>query len=184
MKNFFTILLLSRGVPMVLAGDEVRRSQRGNNNAYNQDNNTSWFDWEQARKNEEMLRFASLMIAFRKAHPALSQPSFYSGAVNERGVPDITWHGTRLDRPAFDDPLGRALACTIAGSGRTADLHVMLNMFWQPLEFDVPTYTSWRVAIDTFADTPDDIKVPGTETRSSDRRCEVRERSVVVLRSL
>src|SRR6202022_414982 len=82
-KNVFTILLLSRGVPMLLGGDEVRRSQNGNNNAYNQDNATSWFDWTLAESNREMLRFVQRMIAFRKAHPALWQPSFYTGALNE-----------------------------------------------------------------------------------------------------
>src|SRR5439155_21169473 len=91
-KNFFTILLLSRGVPMLLGGDEIRRTQRGNNNAYNQDNATSWFDWSTVGSHGEMLRFVQRMIAFRKAHPALWQPFFYTGAINERMRPDIAWH--------------------------------------------------------------------------------------------
>src|SRR5262249_42939071 len=85
MKNFLTILLLSRGVPMLLGGDEIRRTQRGNNNAYNQDNATSWFDWALVDSHQEMLRFVQRLIAFRKAHPALSEPTFYTGATNERG---------------------------------------------------------------------------------------------------
>src|SRR5713226_6844268 len=130
-KNFLTLLMLSRGVPMLLGGDEIRRSQGGNNNAYNQDNPTSWFDWTMADSNQEVLRYVQQMIAFRKAHPALWQPHFYNGEINERGVADITWHGTTLGNPGFDDPQGRALACTVAGFGGAADLHIMMNMFWE-----------------------------------------------------
>src|SRR5262249_7254302 len=137
-KNFITILMLSRGVPMLLGGDELRRTQGGNNNAYNQDNSTSWFDWTMNGSNSEILRYVQRMIAVRKVHRALRRPHFYSGEVNERGVPDITWHGTKLDSPGFDNPDGRALACTIAGFEGDADLHVMMNMFWEPLEFEVP----------------------------------------------
>src|SRR5262249_21128255 len=128
-KNFVTILMLSRGIPMLLGGDEMRRTQGGNNNTYNQDNPTSWFDWTTTDSNQDILRHVRKMIAFRKAHRALRRPHFYTGAVNERGMADITWHGTRLGSPGFDDPGGRALACTIAGFDGDADLHVMMNMF-------------------------------------------------------
>src|SRR5262249_37333301 len=112
MKNFVTILMLSRGVPMLLGGDEICRTQYGNNNAYNQDNATSWFDWTMTAANQEVLQHVQRTIAFRKAHTALRQPHFYTGAANERGLADIAWHGTRLGSPGFDDPAGRALACT------------------------------------------------------------------------
>ncbi len=181
MKNVYTILLLSRGVPMLLAGDEIRRTQHGNNNAYNQDNATSWFDWTMTAGNAEMLRYVTRMIAFRKAHPSLWRPSFYAGEVNERGLPDITWHGTALDTPGFDDPEGRALACTIAGFGDTPDLHVMMNMFWEPLAFDVPAYQGWHIAIDTAADAPHDINDPGREPPFPGDHCIVQPRSIVVL---
>ena len=85
-KNACTILMLSRGVPMILSGDEVRRTQRGNNNAYNQDNATSWFDWTLVEKNAEVLRFFRRMIAFRKANDVLTRPHFYRGETNERGL--------------------------------------------------------------------------------------------------
>src|SRR5258708_13320180 len=113
MKNFVTILLLSRGVPALLGGDEIHRTQGGNNNAYNQDNPTSWFDWTMADSKTEMLRYVQRMIAFRKAHSALWQPRFYSGVTNERGRADITWHGTTLGSPGFDDPQGRPLPSPI-----------------------------------------------------------------------
>jgi isoamylase len=182
-KNFFTLLLLSRGVPMLLGGDEIGRTQGGNNNAYNQDNATSWFDWTMVESNGEMLRFVRRMIAFRKAHPALWQPSFYTGAVDERGLPDIAWHGTKLNSPGFNDPQARALACTIAGLGGTADLHAMMNMFWEPLDFEVPASGNWRVAIDSSARSPHDIVDQDGEAPLARKPCTVRERSIVVLAS-
>jgi isoamylase len=184
-KNLFTILMLSRGVPMMLAGDEIRRTQHGNNNAYNQDNPTSWFDWALTESNREILHYFQRMVAFRKAHPALSQPFFYRGETNERGLSDITWHGTKLNSPGFDNPKGRALSCTIAGFGGGADLHVMMNMFWEPLDFEVPIDPgrTWRRAIDTFERRPHDIVEPGQETEFKRELCSVRGRSVVVLTS-
>jgi isoamylase len=182
-KNFLTILLLSRGVPMLLGGDEVRRTQRGNNNAYNQDNVTSWFDWSMVESHREMLRFVQRMIAFRKAHPALWQPFFYRGAINERGLPDMTWHGTRLNSPGFDDPQARTLACTIAGFGGAADLHVMMNMFWEPLDFEVPAHSEWQIAIDTFAGSPHDIADPDGHEPTVRQHTTVKGRSIVVLRA-
>jgi isoamylase len=179
-KNFLTILLLSRGVPMLLAGDEIRRTQGGNNNAYNQDNPTGWVDWTLSDAKQGMLRFVQRLIAFRKAHPALWQPSFYSGAIGERGLPDIAWHGTRLNSPGFEDPLARVLACTIAGVGGSDDLHVMMNMFWEPLEFEVPAGT-WQVAVDTFASSPLDIADADQGRRAPGRPCLVQGRSIVVL---
>ena len=180
-KNFFTILLLSRGVPMLLGGDEIRRSQNGNNNAYNQDNPTSWFDWSLVDSNHEMLHFVQRLIAFRKAHPALRQRSFYTGASIGRGVPDITWHGTTLNSPGFDDPQARVLACTIAGGDATADLHVMMNMFWEALDFEVPARGTWRLAIDTSTRDRRDIADPGGESPLTGHRCRVPGRSIMVL---
>jgi glycogen operon protein len=182
-KNFATILMLSRGVPMLLGGDEIRRTQGGNNNAYNQDNPTSWFDWTMTGSNREVLRYFERMIAFRKAHPALRQPWFYSGTINERGLADITWHGTVLGSPGFDDPQGRALACTIAGFAGDADLHIMMNMFWEALDFEVPVdpQRAWHIAIDTFAPSPYDIPEHGDGAPLSHHLCTVHERSIVVL---
>jgi isoamylase len=183
LKNVVTILMLSRGVPMLLGGDEIRRTQGGNNNAYNQDNATSWFDWTMTDSNQELLRYVQRLIAFRKAHPALRRRHFYTGQVNERGLADITWHGTTLGNPGFDDPHGRALACTIAGFGGDADLHVMMNMFWEPLDFEVPVdpQRSWHVAVDTFAPGPRETPDSDAMTLLRDTRCTVHGRSIVIL---
>jgi isoamylase len=185
-KNFLTLLMLSRGVPMLLGGDEIRRSQGGNNNAFNQDNPTSWFDWTMVASNQDILRFVQRMIAFRKAHPSLWQPRFYTGETNERCLTDITWHGTKLHSPGFDNPRGRALACTVAGFGGSADLHVMMNMFWEPLDFEVPVnpQRAWHPAIETFAPSPHDIADPDQLEPLSGLLCTVQGRSIVVLESV
>jgi isoamylase len=183
-KNAFTMLMLSRGVPMMLAGDEVRRTQRGNNNAYNQDNPTSWFDWILVDSNAGVLRFFQRMVAFRRAHPQLSVPRFYRGETNERGLRDIVWHGAKLYDPGFGDPVGRALAFTAAGFSGRADLHVMMNMFWEPLDFEVPVDPQrvWHYAVDTFAPSPRDIPEAGQGAVFTGHLCPVKARSVVVLR--
>ncbi len=155
-RNVLAILLLSRGVPMLLGGDEIGRTQGGNNNPYNQDNPTSWVDWTRLDANRDLFRFVQRLIAFRKAHPALWQPRFYTGTLDARGMPDIAWHGTQLERPGFDDPDARALACTIAGVEGSPDLHVMMNMYWEALTFEVPAPGGWRLAIDTSAEPPGD----------------------------
>ena len=116
-RNFAAILLLAQGVPMVLAGDEVRRTQKGNNNAYCQDNEISWFDWRLLEKHGELFRFWKLMIDFRKRHPAIHRSRFFDGKVNDRGLPDVSWHGCQLLHPGWDDPNARALAFTLAGFG-------------------------------------------------------------------
>ncbi len=182
-KNFAAILLLSRGIPMFAAGDEARRTQRGNNNAYCHDNEISWFDWTLPAKNGGLLRFWQRMIAFRKAHPVLRQPRFYSGAVNERGLADISWHGCGLDEPGWNDPGARALAFTIGGFKGDADIHVMMNMYWQPLDFAVPAVPGrqWFTAIDTSAPSPGDIADPGDETAFFGSSYTVNSRSVAVL---
>ena len=103
-RNFAAILLLSRGVPMFVAGDEARRTQQGNNNAYCQDNDVSWFDWTLPSQNAALVRFWKRMLEFRKQHAALRRGEFFSGAVNDRGLKDVAWHGAgaqpaRLGRP-------------------------------------------------------------------------------------
>ncbi len=113
-----------------LPGDEIRHTQKGNNNAYCQNNEISWFDWQSAAEaSRDLFRFWKLMIDFRKRHPAIHRSRFFDGKVNDRGLPDVSWHGCQLLHPGWDDPNARALAFTLAGfGGEDADLHVMLNM--------------------------------------------------------
>ena len=124
-KNFAVILMMSRGVPMFVAGDEVRRTQKGNNNAYCQDNEISWFDWRLTEENRSLLRFWQLLIAARRDFHSLRagrHGRFFAGEMNERGLPDIAWHGTELNKPGWDDPNARCLAFTLGGfEGGPAD---------------------------------------------------------------
>ena len=182
-RNFLAILLLSRGIPMFVAGDEVRRSQKGNNNAYCQDNEISWFDWTLVNKHSDILRFSRNMIRFRRMHPALRRDQFFDGSVNERGLRDVSWHGTRLNRPGWDDPDARSLAMTLAGCDGDFDLHVMFNMFWDSLEFELPVVAGrrWCVSVDTAQPSPHDIADPGHEPEVSGNMHPVQPRSIVVL---
>jgi glycogen operon protein len=182
-RNFATLLLLSRGVPMFVAGDEVRRTQHGNNNAYCQDNETSWFDWTLVDRNRDLLRFWKRMIEFRKRHAALRLGQFFTGAVNQRGLADVTWHGTKLDTPGWSDPQARALGMTLAGFNGAPDLHVMLNMHWDSLDFELPAVPGrrWSITVDTAQTPPHDIADPGDESPVTGNTCTVQPRSVVVL---
>ncbi|HEX9314373.1 MAG TPA: glycogen debranching enzyme, partial [Actinomycetota bacterium] len=183
-KNFAAILLLSRGVPMMLGGDEFRRTQHGNNNAYCQDSDLSWFDWGLADKNAEVLRFFQQMIGLRKRFATLRSPQFFDGTrVNERGLAEVAWHGTDLGAPGWNDPNGRALAFTLAGFGDDPDLHVILNMSNLPLEFELPVIgdRQWFRAVDTAQLSPNDIAEPGAESPVTQPRYPAGGRSVAVL---
>ena len=182
-RNFATLLMLSQGVPMFVMGDEVRRTQGGNNNAWCQDNPIGWFDWTQTQTEAGMLRFWSELIAFRKSHPAVHRARFFSGAMNERGMPDISWHGTKLNEPGWNDPHARALAWTVAGSLAHSDIHVMVNMYWEPLTFEIPQIyeRAWYTAVNTALPSPQDINAPGNEVLVNSHHVEVSGRSIVVL---
>ncbi|WP_433062115.1 glycogen debranching protein GlgX [Dactylosporangium sp. CS-033363] len=167
MKNLATLLMLSRGVPMVLGGDEFARTQQGNNNAYCQDNPVGWVNWHLAGFNAGLLGFWQDLIAFRARHATLR--------ANEFWTPDeVAWHGTELGAPNWDDPQARALACTIRGRQGGPDLHVMMNMYWEPLNFQLPADgRRWVRAIDTARPVGDTV----------DTSCTLQGRSIAVLLS-
>lgn len=182
-KNFATILLLSQGVPMILAGDEIRRTQKGSNNAYCQDNEISWFDWSLVEQNAEIFSFFKKMVAFRKRYGSLCRRGFFNGDFNERGLADISWHGCQLFSPGWSDPNACALACTLGGFDGAVDIHIMLNMYWQSLEFEIPLTAGrhWYKVIDTAEASPKDILEPCQEVLVPHRNYSVRDHSVVVL---
>ncbi len=183
-RNFAAILLLSRGVPMLVAGDEFRRTQLGNNNAYCQDNELSWVSWDLAECHAGLLRFWRQMIAFRKRFATFRQPNFFpADQVNERGLPHVAWHGCKLGEPGWNDPFARTLAFTLAGLEGTDDLHVILNMFWESVDFELPSIPGrrWVRAVDTMLPSPDDILDPGDEVPVDSSTYHAGERSVVVL---
>jgi glycogen operon protein len=184
-KNFMAILMLSQGLPMILAGDEVLRSQQGNNNAWCQDNEVGWFNWELTEQNREMLRFTRGMIALRKRHPSLKRRQFLTGvpaAASE--LADITWHGKKFGQPAWDDPVSRVLGFTLAAvAPDEAHLHVIMNMSERRQRFSLPATPdiSWRLAVDTAAAAPDDIPDPDQQPYLTRAEFEVEAHSLVVL---
>jgi isoamylase len=183
-KNFMAILLLSHGVPMILAGDEVLRTQLGNNNAYCQDNELGWFDWTLAEKNGEILRFVRRMIAFRKRHPSLMRQRFLTGRPAEGMLlPDVSWHGARLNEPPWSNPDAQFLAYTLGRTSRgEADLHILLNMSEQAMDADLPLLGGpWYRAIDTGRDFPTEILKPADQPSLKKNQYRVLPRSVVVL---
>ena len=157
-KNFLLTLFISRGVPMLLSGDEARRTQGGNNNAYCQDNATSWFDWASLDRHGEILRFARGMIAFRRAHPVLSKAQFYSDA-------DIRWFGAHEGLPNWTDPQERQLACLISENGQHS-ICLMFNASKEGVDFLLPPKHSqarWYVAVDTAQKEPHVLFAAGDE---------------------
>ncbi|MFP3585922.1 isoamylase [Paraburkholderia sp. SIMBA_055] len=186
-RNFIAILLLSQGVPMLLAGDEILRTQRGNNNAYCQDNELSWTDWRFSDDSLDMLRFVREMIALRKRHPSLRRRRFFTGGTEHGQThPDVAWHGERLGAPAWGDPQARLVAFTLAAQALDEPmLHVIFNMNADGRDVELPALddASWRRLVDTAAELPSKV-VSNIETARVERGiCRVESRSVVVLES-
>jgi isoamylase len=183
-RNFAVILLVSQGMPMMLAGDEARRTQRGNNNAYCQDNEISWVDWDRLAANEPLRRFWKLLIAFRRRHAALRRTRFFNGAAGADSSPEVEWHGCLLGQPGWNDPSSRVLAFTLHPVDGTDALHVILNMDDQELDFELPRLAArgWRRAFDSGRAAPDDASDRGAEPPVDDDRVyRAGARSVVVL---
>jgi glycogen operon protein len=162
-RNLITTLLVSQGVPMLLAGDEFLRTQNGNNNAWCQDNPTSWIDWTFTDKNAGFLRFVRQMIALRLRHPALRRRTFLS-STNVGVPPDVVWHGVHPCHPDFSyDSRSLALALDGRRCDRPGiidrDIYIALNAYWEPLTFTIPASPSgrpWRRTVDTALPSPDD----------------------------
>ena len=176
-KNLLTVTMLSVGMPMLLMGDEVRRSLCGNNNAYCQDNETSWFDWTLLEKHADVHRFVTLLNARRVLRDP--EPERQRVSLNQllRGV-NLAWHGVKLNQPDWSES-SHSIAFTV----EVGELlfHVFLNAYWEPLDFELPRLdrageNPWRRWIDTALDSPDDIVewetaelVPGYAYRAESR---------------
>lgn len=191
-KNLFASLLVSLGTPMLLGGDEFRRTQRGNNNAYCQDNEISWYDWTLLQKEPGLHRFVKLMIAFRLRHPAFLRPEFYSGKDgNYNAIPDITWFDEKGASPDWAKA-DKKLALMLDGSRADTyadrddnDFFIMFNASSLPVSFSVvaaPVGKLWFRAVDTSLPSPEDIVEAGVEAAilKQDEYL-VRELSVAVL---
>jgi glycogen operon protein len=179
-KNFLLTLFISRGVPMLLGGDEFGRTQGGNNNAYCQDNTTSWHDWRCLEQHRDIFRFTRGMIAFRRAHPILSKEEFYTDA-------EIRWFNPQRGAPNWADPKCKTLACLIAEDGQDR-LYLMFNAGTDETDFGLPPLPPgyhWRLAVDTSRSAPQDLAAPGEETlldNSTTYHIEARSSAILLAR--
>jgi isoamylase len=187
-KNFIVILLLSVGTPMLQMGDEMRRSQRGNNNAFCQDNEVSWLDWSLLDRHPDLYRFAQKLIVHRlRLMESGSQVSSELSLNELLRSAEIDWHGVRLGSPDWAND-SHSIAFTLR-SGRyrlPLWLHVMFNAYWEALDFDLPpipaaAVAGWQRWIDTSRESPEDIMDASAAPLVPETQYHVKPRSVVAL---
>jgi glycogen operon protein len=180
-KNLMALTMLAVGVPMLTMGDEVLRSQRGNNNAYCQDNELSWFDWSAVVSDAGMLRFSGALIAARRRAQELLDLPVDVTLQQLLATASIEWHGVELGWPDRSES-SRSLAVTIRG--RSVALHIIANAYWEPLGFAVPAAgdgAAWQRVLDTTLPSPDDIRFGDEAPVVDTPTYRVGPRSVVVL---
>jgi len=174
-RNFFTLLMLANGTPMFCAGDEFLHTQNGNNNPYNQDNETTWLDWSLLEKNHDIFQFFKRMIAFRKSRRMLGRSRYWHG--------DVAWYGVGRDVDFSED--SRTLAYRLSGAAFDEDdLYVMINAHHEPLRFRIQEgeAVNWRRVLDTSLAAHETMAEFGEEPPLASLDYEVAERSIVVLR--
>jgi len=171
-RNHLAMLLFGVGTPMLLMGDEVRRTQGGNNNAYCQDNETSWFDWSLLERHAGLRRFVSTLVRLRRTRPIADDRSRRTLAELLRRQP-VDWHGVRLHEPDWGHH-SHTIALTARLFGGVGSVHFVANAYWEPLDFDLPGppegCAHWRLLVDTSRESPGDAyaweDAPAVETRS------------------
>ena len=181
-KNLLTLLFVSQGTPMLQMGDEVMRTQRGNNNAYCQDDETSWFDWTALERHAGLLRFVRELIRFTQVRPAFTEARAWAAPPWD-GEPVLTWHGVAPGRPdwAYES---HSLAFEIREAAGADHLYVALNAYWEPLAFTLPALPeghTWRRIVDTARPAPDDIPDPDAPPPVEGFTYRVEARSCIVL---
>jgi len=173
-KNFCCLLLLANGTPMFCAGDEFMNTQEGNNNPYNQDNTSTWLNWDLLGRNRDIFRFFKNMIAFRKGHPSFGRSRFWRG--------DVSWYGVGKDVDLSD--ASHTLSFCIRGASQhDEDIYVMINSYWESLDFTVQEGQAgeWKRVVDTSLASPFDFAAPGTEPKLTSTTYTVKARSIAVL---
>jgi glycogen operon protein len=173
-RNFCALLFLSNGTPMFCAGDEFMQTQGGNNNPYNQDNETTWLDWSLLDRNRDVHRFFRMMIAFRKAHPSIGRSRFWRE--------DVQWYGVGREVD-WTEGSQQLAYCLHGASQGDRDLYVMINAGPADLMFTIQPgrATDWGRVVDTGRPSPDDIVADADAVALESAEYLVRARSVVVL---
>jgi len=191
MRNFLTTLLLSQGVPMLVGGDELARTQRGNNNAWCQDNELSWFSWELDEQDRRVLDFTRRLIELRRDHPVFRRDSFFTGGGTD--LPDVWWmrpDGRKMTQRDWRNPEGRAIGVFLNGDEvarmtwrgqevRDYSFLLLFNAHHSPVSFRLPTRrfgARWEVELATTAEQPDPGPYSARDT------LDVESRSVLLLR--
>ncbi len=182
-KNFLVLTLLATGTPMLLMGDEICRTQQGNNNAYCLDDVTTWFDWSGVARHAEIHRFVRQLIRFRTAGTLPLERVELT--LNELIAKHrVEWHGVALGEPDWTDA-SHSLAATFHFDDDNLALHLMINAYWEPLTFAIPpldeSHTSRRCCVDTFRPAPEDFCTWSDAETVRGATCLVQPRSIVVL---
>jgi glycogen operon protein len=183
-KNFLTVTLLSLGLPMFVMGDEVRRTQLGNNNAYCQDNEISWSDWSLLSKHADLYRFMKTLITRRRSRDSSAESlRIPLTELIKRGVKG--WHGVKPNQPDWSDQ-SHSIALSLELLKESLEVYLIFNAYWEPLHFELPLTKlgeqyPWRRWIDTSLRTPQDIVEWQEAPSVADPTYRVEPRSVVVL---
>ena len=171
-KNFLLYLMVSQGVPMLLGGDEMRRTQHGNNNAYCQDNEISWINWDLARKNEGLVRYTSKLIELRKNHNVFRRVKFFSENYEKGMMPEISWYDIDAKVPEWSK-VNRFLGFKMSGLDIDNDFYIATNMDIYDLTITLPSISGnkkWYRVADTSFESPDDILENGKEELLMEQR--------------
>jgi len=182
MKNFMAIMFISQGTPMLLMGDEVRRTQFGNNNAYCQNNETSWFNWQLCEENQDLLRFTKGLINFAQNTEVFKIETLLKTSFHTRNA-HINWHGVNLGQPDLTET-SHSLAFTLNFPRKNESIHVMINAYWQPLSFELPPLqygVCWYRIVDTALPSPQDYQPVETAEKVENDSMLLAGRSVVIL---
>jgi glycogen operon protein len=183
MRNLLALLMTARGTPMLLGGDEFARTQRGNNNAYCQDNEVSWYDWSFVETHADLVRFVRLLVALRRRHPTLTADHRMNGAPYDAMLHEgVTFHGVRLGHPDWGY-YSHSLAMHLHGQEGDDGFYVIANAYYEPLTFALPADIRWQRLVDTALASPDDIvEDEAAAPLLHEPHYQAAERSVVILK--
>jgi glycogen operon protein len=184
-KNFLTIVFLSQGTPMLLYGDELRRSAEGNNNTVFQDNHLNWINWTAVKTHADVLAFTKMIIAFRKRHQIIRRWRYLTGDQDDTPtLRNITWHGVKPQQADFGGRyLGWVLEAFQTEQRGDLPIYVGTNTFWEPLEIELPEVNGkrWYRVVDTFLPPGEEIVAEEEAFFLPEPSYKVQPRSTIVL---